>query len=184
MKAQLFVKGIREGIELEDSEALALQAFIIDSSKAHDAVFSIEDIWTGKKGDIKFVSFPKKEKEAQRNNVYEMPEGEALIFQKEIEEDKKKSIELYGNDKDGKPTTFNWKKCHYHRKGAIRLDVFDSPLGFKVDTITVLDPRAYMDLEQKVESFDLWAGKKEFVEKKRIEELEKMSEEVTGEKKI
>lgn len=184
MKAQLFVKGMKDPVELEDGEALAAQALIIDKTKNLDTPFSVENVWTGKKADMKFVVFPKRERETSRSNVHELPESESLLFQKEIEIDRKKSVELYGNDKDGKPITFNWKKCFYHRMGAIKLDVFDSPLGFKVDTITVVDPRAYMELEQKVESFDMWLGKKEFIEKKKIAELEKMSEEFIGEKKL
>lgn len=184
MKAKLFVRGMKEPIELEDNEALAAQAFIIDNTKAHDAPFSIQDVWTGKKGDMKSVVFPRKEVEFKSYKVDAMEERDAVSFSREIDQDKKKSVEIWGNDKEGKPIQFNWKKIYIERNGAIKLEYSESPLGFKVDQIVVIDPVAYLVLERKIESYDQYLSKKEFASKKKVEALEQTAQEVISEKTI
>jgi hypothetical protein len=178
MRCNLYVKGLKEPIELEELEGKAAQALISDATKPNDTPFVIEGVWAGKKGEMKFVMFPKEDVRHYSGAIEPMAEVEAVEFEIEIAQDKKKSEEVFGHK--GFASLF-----YYERQKAIRLEIIDIPdRGIKTFQIHVHDPALYMILEKQFEKYSSWKSKKEFGEKKRIEEFDKMSESVADSMKI
>ncbi len=56
-KAKLFIKGKKESIELSEIEGRSIEQLIIDVNRTKDTPFSIPGIWTGTKGDLRYVEF-------------------------------------------------------------------------------------------------------------------------------
>jgi hypothetical protein len=61
MSAQLFIRGMKDPIRLSDEEGKIAEGLIADPSKPRETPFRIEGVWTGTKGDLRYVVFEKKE---------------------------------------------------------------------------------------------------------------------------
>lgn len=56
-KGLLFIKGLKDPIDLEEHEAVEADRFIVNKAVPKDTPFSIVGIWTGTKGDMRFVKW-------------------------------------------------------------------------------------------------------------------------------
>lgn len=163
MKAKMFIKGLREPIELEKNEATVAQALKSDINQSNETPFTIKDVWSGTKGDIKYIIFPDKEKIFEA--VRPMSDEEAKEFEKIVKECRavaeKKSLKSYF-----------WDDIYLENKGAVSLDIQNRSNGTIGVERIISNPNLYTKYEEIVERYKLWLGKKEFVEKNKIEALE------------
>lgn len=178
MKAKLFVRGLKEPVELENDEALSAQDLIGDSTKTNDTAFSIEGVWTGKKGDMKFVIFPKVEKAPVYSKIEAMTKEEADAFEKDIVQDKVKAVEVYGLNKQREPRDYKWREFYLQRYGAIKLRHVTSPIGIIVPIWTAVDSDLMLDMEKKIESYWEYTRVRDFKEAKQDEHYEKLAEQM------
>lgn len=176
MKAQLFVKGMREPVELEPQEAKAAQLLIDDASRPDDTTFSVEGVWSGHKADMKFVVFPKVEQVSGMRFVEPMTKAEAEVFEAEIEQDKVKAAEIFGNNKDGEPRRYKWQGLYLARKGAIKMEVIDVD-GRKIEKVLSRDSILWGKLEEKIRSYTEFLIKRDLAIDHENKELAKMAEE-------
>lgn len=175
MKARLFIRGMKDPVELEREEAVAAQALISDSTKDPKTPFSIEGVWGGTKADMKFVVFPPNEEDLFDNGSVEpMSESEAGVFDVEID-----PYRLEATVRGYLPAF--WDFFYLRGKKSIRLEEYEGEPGKKSLTCIVLSPELYREHNARVERYKMFKAKKEFAEKKRLEGLEKLAEE---EKKV
>lgn len=177
MKAQLFIKGLKEPIELETEEAVAAQALIGDAMRPADTPFSIEGIWSGRKSDMRFIQFPRSEGITGQKRIEAMNKEEGEAFEKEIEQDKIKAVELYGNNKEGEPRRWKWQGVYLARMGALKLEVVDVE-GMEIDRMLSRDSNLWMKLDEKIRSYQEYQKKRDFIEEQKLKALDKMAAEV------
>src|SRR3990167_8085800 len=139
MKSKLYVRGLKEPIDLEMDEALAAQSLISDSSKASDTPFSIENVWTGKKADMRFVVFPGREDEHSQRTIIAMTEDEARMFESEIAQYKQEAV------REGFKEN-NWLRFWFKGKGVVRLVLTTLSPGKRDIQMFVRDTNMYHDL--------------------------------------
>lgn len=163
MTAKLFVRGMKEPVELTDEEGNAAQALLSDSSKGRDTAFVIEGVWAGNKGDMKFVVFGKKE--IEKKTIEAMPDSEAKLFEKELESFRNKAVELGLQE-------YNYDVVWQQEKGAIRLEIQDG-----MYTVYVRDVVLFAELERKISSYKLTKQKWDFAKRKQDDHLERIAQE-------
>lgn len=171
MKAKLFVRGI-DPIELEVDEALAAQALIADATKSKDVSFSIEGVWSGKKADMKFVVFPKKEDPAVEAVFEEMNKTDADAFKAEFQPFVEKAkAEGYGAHQN----VLLWLES----KGAVTLKRFETN-GKKHLSHAVI-PEAYKASMKRFDAYRAYQEKVAYAKFKEAQELEKMAAQMDSE---
>lgn len=167
--SKLFLKGNKEPIEINESEANSIQTVLLDGYASADTPISLEKIWTGRKGDVKYVLF-EKEREYS-SDIAEMNPAEARMFKEELEPFRQEAEKINTGWSYVAPVLWMQKQ------GAINFHVIDLPhQGAKTWRIGVIDPVKYRQLSQKIESYDKWVFKTEYAEKKKNEHLEKLAE--------
>jgi hypothetical protein len=171
-KAKLFVRGAGvEPIELEPEEAEAAQKLIGDATKPNDTPFSIEGVWSGKKADMKFVVFPKKEQEVKYERVEAYSKQEAEDFDKEYLPFKEQAKKEGYNSAQG---VWLWLESI----GAVRLERWEHEKTGKHLTPFVR-PEPYEAAMKRLERRDAYHDKVAYAKAKEMEELEKMAEQNT-----
>lgn len=178
MRASLYIRGLKDPIELEEEEANVAQNLIQDATKPNDTPFVIEGIWAGKKADMKYVMFPKEDKRSYSSPIDPMGEVEAIEFEIEITPDRKKSEEIFGH-------RGSWEMFFCERRGATRVEITEIPdRGIKTHQIYVQDPVLFVLLQKQAARYGAWKSKKDYIEEMRVKELEKMSESVADSMRI
>lgn len=176
MKAKLFIRGTKEPIELDVDEARIAEALIADTTKPKETPFSIQGVWTGKKEDMKFVTFPTKEQPKIEEDI--MSIEEALEFSKEMEEFKRKAVSLGVNANNA---IVLWAES----KGACKTEVLKNWEGKKyLEWKDNKDNKLVNQVWNKIYAWERRMSLISFAEAKKNEELEKMAEEFIGEQKI
>lgn len=175
MNAKLFVKGMKEPIELEHEEALAAQALIGDPAKSDDTIFSIEGVWSGKKREMRFVVFDKKEQGSySAKEVIAMTKEEAEKHEAEV-----KPYEQTAIENGFKP--FCAFEFFMQAKGAIVLDIFSMPTApeFKSFQVKIRDLDAYRILCAERERYLKYRSRVEYAKKKDLEGLDALAEQMS-----
>ncbi len=184
MKALLFVKGMKEPIELEEQEAKAAQRLLSLSSQPNNTPFSIEGVWTGTKGEMKYVMFPRGEKvNAYRERPSAMTKEQAEKFEKEIWQDKRKAFKVFGATKllrsgEYLSMLFKWPEFFYERRGAIRLEILTTGFSSKHLKWYMKDADLLGKLEDEVESYWAYTRKRDALNSARDKQWDKMAEEM------
>jgi len=165
-RSKLFVRSHRDPIELEYDEAKAVDALLRDVSKPNNTPFSIEGVWSGTKGEMKFVIFG--EKEYEQKNINALDEEEGKRFEAMLLPYRKQSQEELGNE-------FYSKDFWLQSKGFIRLDVWENGKGFS----TVVNGDTIPQYEETLEflaRYDMWQAKKYYAKKMEEKRLQEMAD--------
>ena len=176
----MIVRGLREPIMLEHNEALAVQSLKSDTSKSDTTPFTIEEVWSGTKGDIRFVIFPEKEVASSEGGytvTEAMPESEARAFKINVKEKYEAEAEKNGFK------AYHWVEFYKRSKKATALDIEKTFSGEKMLKTTIKDVYKYKEIDKHVDSYMAFLSKKAFIEKKKIEGLEELAEGVNINKK-
>jgi len=86
MSASLFIKGIKEPIALSDEEGKIAEGLIADNSKDRSSVFSIPGVWTGTKGEMRYVTFQKERTYSQNPDDVPLTPEEQLSRRKSLDQ--------------------------------------------------------------------------------------------------
>ena len=174
-KPKMKVGGLREYIELEEIEARAVQLLKSDVTKPDSTPFSIDGVWSGTKGDIKFVVFPKKEKEIISSNAKEsrtMTDEDA----KEFETEYKESVKLA--ESKGVSGIF-WLDFYLEKEDAVRLDFSVAKhTGMKYWNQVITNVYNYERYSALAGSYTNWKAKKEWAEKNILKNLEETANKI------
>jgi len=178
MSHQLFVKSLREPISISKEEAQGIQELMINQSKDGRTPVVIENVWTGTKGEIKFVKFPPRDNNEQENKnrkIEPMTESQALAFERCVNLSKSE-CEIGGFP------TYNWPLFYMQSQGVIRLEFKE--LGEKrygKDSVrftqTVLQPDRYPEVQSELESYAKYIANIAYAIKQRERELEATAQE-------
>lgn len=169
-KAQLYVKGMREPIELEVQEGNAAQRLIADAAMPLNTPFSIEGVWTGTKAEMKFVSFPKEEERSySKGYAAAMSREQAIAFFKELKPFREQAVSEGFHAYDGE---FFWLQA----QGAIRLTLRGED-GKNVPSLyghgtTIVDTKKLEEAEHRLEAYKAYVDKVSYAKRKESEALE------------
>jgi|SRR6185436_16948964 len=170
MKAKLFVRGMKEPVELEADEATAAQNLIADATKDTKTPFSIEGVWSGTKAEMKFVVFPKKDEPDQyQGKVEPYSKAEAEAFEAEYQPFVEKAKAEGYKMKDGE---LFWLE---HIK-AVRLERLELPSGKSLQVY--VRPGPYQEAMARKERFDAYKDRVAYAKNAEMQELEKMAAQV------
>lgn len=82
-KALLYIKGLKEPVEFTEEEGISAEQMMVNAEIPNEALFSIENVWTGHKGDMKHVVWIK-----QRDYRVEEEEEKPLTPEEQARVDK------------------------------------------------------------------------------------------------
>lgn len=170
MKAKLFLKGNREPQEIPLDIARDLELMIV-GNKPDNTPVSIPDVFTGVKGDLKYVVY---EKEPNYEPAYRLQftDKEALEFQETIKEflvDGKLKMEGEMDLLASKGYINITKKNPKGENKTI------TDFNLRVVSPNIVDCVAYT---LKLDAWKDYVGRKEFIEKKELEALQKIADQV------
>lgn len=162
---ELYVKSLREPIQLSKLEAEAISALLEDPSKDNQTKISIEGVWTGSKGEIKFIKYPKKEPERPEfKKVAPMSAVQGKAFEERILPHQiEAEVSGFG--------TFQWELFYAQKSGVLRVELVRTKTGEHLVPV-ITDPNGYMALQDEIEAYKLWKSRQEYAERKRLESLE------------
>ncbi len=167
MKAKLFVRAMTEPIQLSEEEARVAQAFIADGAKTPDTPFVIEGVWAGKKADMRFVVFERKEEGNAFAKVDPMLETDVPSFEAEIEPYKAEALAKgFG--------PYYWREFWLQGKGALSLG-----LSGKSIQRFVKNAQLYKELDHKADTYAMHKKHKEFGEAKKLEGYDEMANQMS-----
>lgn len=169
-----------EPIELEPEEAQAAQKLIGDPAKPKDTPFSIEGVWSGTKGDMKFVVFPKKEEDQYKSKEHIEP-----MTKQEAEEFEKRYLPFVAQAKaEGyKAPHIVAEALWMESMGAVTLTRWEHPkTGKQVDM--AVRPVQYKEAQHIRDRWKAYRAKVEYADKMRTAELERMAAEVGQSKTV
>lgn len=170
MKAKLYLKGDKEPVELSFAEGKSAQIFIADKSIEDSTTFSIEGVFTSKKLDMRFVKFEKDDAVQEKEQVVMTDIGfkdmQQEILQAELE------AEFEGFKK------YQAEDFWYQEKKVLRLEFKLNHAKERYYDRMIIDPVAYTRLQNLMEVYKQRIAKRDFVEKKEIEHLEKLAEQI------
>lgn len=175
MKAELHIRGMREPIDVSVEEAETLQGMMLDASVPNEKPIVILGVWAGKKGDIRYIVFPKKESKAYlRQGVEPMQEPEFGEFEREVQ--------IHADEAEvqmGAGKKFYKKEFWMQKMGAIRLDYYTIPYnGVKSFDITVLNPELNIWCEEKYARYSEAICRKNYASEMRQKELQAMADSI------
>jgi hypothetical protein len=181
MSHQLYVKSLREPIFISKEEAEGIANLMSDQSKDGRTPIIIEGVWTGSKGEVKFVKYPPRESETkQRKQIETMSKVQAEVFEKQVNIHKAEA-EAAGF------SSFYWKQFYMQSQGVIRVELCEvaKKNGKTLEkeyrlTEVVKDPSRYPKLLEEIESYMQYVSRIEYAKKQKAKELEKMAEEQAG----
>lgn len=168
-KPKLYIRSLKEPIELETDEASGIEAILGDETKDNDSHIIIEGVWSGKKKDIRFVQWPRVEKDPNRDirKVPAMTDDQAKAFEARI-------FPYQMQAEASGLGTYRWPEFYVQGMGAIRLEATE--VGKKVHLTTyVRDPEMYGIYLEEIESYIKWKDRKEYGERMRLQELDEMA---------
>lgn len=170
-KPKLWVRSLKEPIELEPNEASGIEAILGDEAKDNDSHIIIEGVWSGKKKDIRFIQWPKSERKSDKESkggIPTMTDGQAQVF-----EDK---IFPYQMQAEASGLgTYRWTEFYCQGMGAIRLEAKEVNKTIHLVTY-VRDPDMYQVFLEEIDSYLQWKAKKEYGELMRAKQLEEMAQ--------
>jgi hypothetical protein len=184
MSHQLFVKSLREPIAISKEEAEGIANLIADQSKDGRTPVVIEDVWSGTKGEVKFVKYPpRSEEREERKNIEPMTQVQADVFEKRI----------FPHIMEAEVSGFGsgaWQLFYMQKEGAIRLEVDIVAQVRKQKKIAgwqkncrmkeiVTSPDMYVSLQKEIAAYKAYQAKKSYAEKKRLEHLEETAEQLS-----
>lgn len=167
------IRGLREPIDLEHNEALAVQALKSDITKPDTTPFSITGVWSGTKGDIRFVTFPPKTEDAEKfKKIEPMPEKEAEDFKIIVDECRQKA------EDEGYPRYY-WHYFYLQKVGAVVLERKKSvnPEIGKLLDMKIRNISLYQTGTEKMSRYGLYVSKIEFAEKMNLKALDNLAKE-------
>lgn len=168
MKARLHIKGDKEPIELSFLEGKVAEEFINDTKILSDTPFCIENVWTGKKSDMRYVKFEREEIFKDRETLGEMSDPDFALMQEEMKQAKKEAVF------EGFPLCSDdfW----FQNKKVIRLEFLVNKKGEKYFNRLVTDARGFRGLQDTMDLYEKRMAKIEFAKKKELEHLTKVAE--------
>lgn len=170
MKAKLYIKGLREPIEIEADEAKEAQRVITDPKIAKETPFSIEGVWTGTKFDMKFVVFPEREEQFESPEFKVMSKTEYAAFNKELEPYRKEAVRAGWKEYEG---DLFWVQS----TGAIRIRARkESYESLYRDCVTVLDPVKFKEADAKIDAFNAYRDRIAYAKARDLEGLAALAE--------
>lgn len=180
MKAKLFIKGMQEPIVLDYEEARIIERLKSDYSKDPQTAVSIPGVWTGTKGDIRYVLFTKDDSGRQfyRKEIPAMSKFEADDFEK------KHRLPSEAECRERGLGTFHWPSVCLSRMGAIRIDEYETPKGRKGVDVVVVKPELYELGTEKIIAYQKTVAPREFAKMKETQALAEMAEQLTSEMAI
>lgn len=161
-RPELYVKSLKEPILLSKEEAEMISRIHSDASKDNQFKIVIEGVWSGSKGEIKFVKFPPKEPErADYKKVEPMSYKDAIAFEKKILPHKiEAEVSGFG--------TYTWELFYAQKQGAIRIEL--QQRGGKESLVQVVtNPTIYPKVQEEIESFYLFKSRQAYAQKKELE---------------
>lgn len=161
MSAKLFIKGIQEPFILSSEEGKIAQTLIM-SGKSKDTPFSIEGVWSGTRGDMRFVAFDKAETAPGGKEIPKMGKDEA--------EEMKAAMEgLRGKGKA------NVKDYWLESKGVLRIESVGNGFEYFVNGDKMGE---YISCMEKIDSYDDYFARLKYAKRMELKDLEKIAEEV------
>lgn len=175
----MYITGEREPVYLEPEEARMIDELLADIEVSPDTPVAIENVWSGKKKHIKYIKYPRPEKSYPDDfagNLEPMDKATAEQFEKRIYP-YQLECELAGFG------TSKWPVFYMQSQGAVRIELSEKKKvhGFPrrhhlVEVVT--DPNLYHILQKEVARYYLFLDRKQYAEKKRLEELEALAAQV------
>jgi hypothetical protein len=170
MKAKLYIKGLREPIEVDPEEGIEAQRVITDPKVSKDTPFSIENVWTGTKFDMKFVVFPEKEQTFDSPVFSVMSKTEYAAFNKELEPFRKEAVRAGWKEYEG---DLFWMQS----KGAIKISERKGTyVSLYRDCVSVSDPIKFKDADAKIDSFNAYRDRIAYAKAKDLAGLAAIAE--------
>ena len=181
MSHKLYIKSLREPISISKSEADGISNLLADSLKLGHTHVSIEGVWSGTKGEIKFVKYPPKENdEFKKNQIQPMTKIQADLYEKQILPFQLEAESLgYGGHE--------WTKFYLRSQGAIRLELREPPKIKKHEKhfliMYVRNESLFPKLQEEIESYYLYKDRVAYAKKMELEALKKQELEIDYAKK-
>lgn len=170
-KPELHIKSLKEPIYVTDNEADLIEKLMADGAKDHNYRVVIEGVWSGRKGDIRFVKWPKSEEGSVKKKIVPMTAMDAAAFESRILPYKMEA-EASGFG------TYRWKLFYMQAMGAIDLEYLVTRTGEHIQEV-VLDIFLYPKLQDEISSYEAYLSKKKYAEEKQLEGYEEMAEQLS-----
>lgn len=168
MKAKLFLKGNREPYEIDVEVARAIEKMITSSSPDNTPV-SIPDVFTGVKGDLKYVTY-EKEPNYESHNRLTFDDKQAEEFEYEIAEFLVKGSLNMESEMD---LLFSKGFINIDKKHPKGENKTISDFDLRVVTPNLAEYKLFSD---RLEAWKEHKAKKEFAESQKLKALEIINE--------
>lgn len=163
----MFLKGMREPLNLTSSEAAELEKLWLDDEVEPSTKLQIEGVWTGTKSDIKFFKTEREDNPHHEKKVEPMTAKQAELFEEDI-----LPAQLLAEASG--LGTYNWERFYAQQKGATRIRAYESSRASGVLLReTVINPEVYAAIQKEIAAYKNFKERQAFAEKKKLESLEK-----------